>query len=534
MAKFNRAAARTHGHPGKRDRTEPTAVTHEGGPGYVRDPRAELFLLAVTNLVGEPSFYESAGQRDSRFVRLIRERAVTDGEWTARLLGWLRNGAGLRSVALLGAAEFVAARRAAGLDGLSRRVVDSVLRRADEPGELLAHWVAEHGKPPPMPIKKGINDAIRRLWHEHALLKWDSPKRNFRFGDVVELTHPKPANRHQSTLLRYCLDRRRDDADIPAELSVLREHAELREVAPRSRRSWITDPAGAERLRRAGFTWESLAGWLGERLDAQAWESVIPAMGYTALLRNLRNFDKAGISDETAAGIAAKLGDPTEVARSRQLPLAVFAAGRAVRGDRWRECLERAVQHTLPNIPVLRGSTLVLVDTSASMDRPFSRRGSVRRSDAAALFGLALAARCERTEVVSYSGLSGRWRERSHSARFPPRPDEAVLDSLRRWFDDGFMLDGGTATQQALREHYDGHDRVVLLTDEQTGPDAEPVTEVLPESTPVHTFNLAGYEAGHTPAGVTNRHTYGGLNDTCFGLIPLVEAGGEQQWPWEA
>src|SRR3954454_23405257 len=36
------------------------ALTHEGGPAYVRDVKGELFLLAVTNMVGEDTFYEAA------------------------------------------------------------------------------------------------------------------------------------------------------------------------------------------------------------------------------------------------------------------------------------------------------------------------------------------------------------------------------------------------------------------------------------------------------------------------------------------
>src|SRR3712207_7767035 len=48
--------------------------------------------------------------------------------------------------------------------------------------------------------------------------------------------------------------------------------------------------------------------------------ALAPTMGYMALLRNLRNFDEAGMPDEVAAVVAARLGDPDEVARSRQLP----------------------------------------------------------------------------------------------------------------------------------------------------------------------------------------------------------------------
>src|SRR2546421_10887908 len=80
-------------------RTETVASeqTHEGAPGYARDAKSELFLLAVTNMVGEDTFYEGASARDDRFAALVRELAVPEPEWTARLIGWLRAGANLRS-----------------------------------------------------------------------------------------------------------------------------------------------------------------------------------------------------------------------------------------------------------------------------------------------------------------------------------------------------------------------------------------------------------------------------------------------------
>ena len=34
--------------------------THEGGTAFLRDAESELFLLAVTNIVGEDTFYERA------------------------------------------------------------------------------------------------------------------------------------------------------------------------------------------------------------------------------------------------------------------------------------------------------------------------------------------------------------------------------------------------------------------------------------------------------------------------------------------
>ncbi|NUP31904.1 MAG: TROVE domain-containing protein, partial [Streptomycetaceae bacterium] len=64
MAKFNTRAAR----PAARGpvTTTGTTATYEGGAAYTRDVKSDLVLLAVTNMVGEDTFYESAGDRDNR------------------------------------------------------------------------------------------------------------------------------------------------------------------------------------------------------------------------------------------------------------------------------------------------------------------------------------------------------------------------------------------------------------------------------------------------------------------------------------
>lgn len=83
----------------------------------------------------------------------------------AGLLHWLRRDGRMRTASIVGAAEYVKARLDAGVeDGPSnRQAVDSVLLRADEPGELLGYWTSRYGRAVPKPVKHGIADAVRRL-----------------------------------------------------------------------------------------------------------------------------------------------------------------------------------------------------------------------------------------------------------------------------------------------------------------------------------------------------------------------------------
>ncbi len=99
---------------------------------------------------------------------------------------------------------------------------------------------------------------------------------------------------------------------------------------------------------------------------------------------------------------------------------------------------------------------------------------------------------------------------------------------------DRFGHLGGTNTAEAVRRHYRGHDRVVIVTDEQAWFDARgsDPTQAVPANVPVYTWNLAGYRYGHGPSGVGLRHTFGGLTDAGFGMIPLLEAGRDADWPF--
>ncbi|MFJ8886426.1 TROVE domain-containing protein [Streptomyces sp. NPDC102402] len=502
-----------------------TAPNHQGAPGHLRDSRSELFLLAVANFVSQETFHEDGEGRDTRFAALVRTLAVEDPAWTAGLLSWLRREGRMRTAAVVGAAEYVKARLDAGAtDGPSnRRVVDSVLLRPDEPGELLGYWTSHYGRAVPKPVKRGIADAARRLYSGRALLKYDTASKGYRFGDVLNLVHaaPDPAKPWQGDLFRYALDRRHhpEDAVPPASNRTLTAHRALMAVPVTERRALVTGPDGADRLADAGMTWESLAGWLQGPMDAAAWEAVIPSMGAMALVRNLRNFDEAGVSDEVAAGVAARISDPEAVASSRQFPFRYLAAYQHAPSLRWSYPLEQALGHSLGNVPALPGRTLILVDRSGSMGAPLSDRSLLNRADAAAVFGAALALRAADADLVEFG---------TGSASVAYRRGESVLRIIER-----FGNLGGTNTVQAVRRHYRAHDRVLIVTDEQASfTHFGDVTGGIPLTVPVYTWNLAGYRVGHAPSGSENRHTFGGLSDAAFGMVPLLEAGRSADWPW--
>lgn len=538
-----------------------TGRTHEGAPGYARDVKGELFTLGVSLFAGEATFYESAADRNTRFVGLVRQATVTDPVWTAAFLRWLRAEGNIRTASIMGAAAYVKAwgeLRCAGgglptcqhpvnywsADGAycelvghrlpdavqihPRRVVDSVLQRADEPGELVAYWLATYGRALPMPVKRGVADAMVRMGTQRNYLKHDSAERGVRWADVLNLAHPKPRSDNQDHLFGYAVTAPYTADLAPTEdLVMLAARRVLMGVPVASRRAWLTMRSPelvAADLAAAGITWEALAGWLQGPMDAKAWEAIIPSMGYMALLRNLRNFDAAGVADKVADAVAAKLTDPAEVSRSRQFPYRFLSAYLAAPSDRWSHTLGRALDHAVLNVPQLPGSTLILCDMSGSMDSALSDKSQMTRVQAAALFSVALAHRCGFGNVDLVGYASGHF---VHSLQM----GGSVLKQCERFTNRIGEKGYATYTEAAIRATYGAHSRVIVFTDEQSHDSPE---RAVPAHIPFYTFNLGGYQfSGHGASGKNNRHALAGLSDATFRMIPLLEDRANGRWPWE-
>jgi hypothetical protein len=502
------------------------ALTHEGGTGWLRTPESELFVLAATNMVGEDTFYESGDDRDSRFAALVHAVAQSNPVWLAGssdeterdagkvgFISYLRNELNMRSAAIVAAAEYV---KGGGPDG--RQVIDAAIVRGDEPAETLAYWMSAHGRKIPAAVKRGVADAAKRLYHQRNALRYDGLSRGLRMADVIELAHPRPKNPDQSVLFKYLLDKRHhpDNAPIPTELDLIRLDRELLDLPESDRRDALRNGRVAE----AGWSWERLAGWLPGGMDSEAWMAIIPQMGYMALIRNLRNFDEAQVFAKVKAEAKARIEDPAEVAKSRQFPYRFWSAYRNVPSMEWAASLEKAMELSTQNIPELPGRTLVLIDTSGSMQSPVSQRSKVMRYEVGALFGAAVAKRSEKVDVHLFA------------TDVMPYPVVDPSISVLRYIEGVQRQIGkvghGTNIHQAVERTWDGHDRVVIMTDEAAHDSARVAEKQIPM---LHVFNLSGYQTATFEAG-PGRCTWGGFSDATFKVMGIVEKGSTANWPF--
>ena len=176
---------------------------------------------------------------------------------------------------------------------------------------MLGYWLTTHGRNIPMPIKRGVADAVAPPLHGARRAALRRP--------VAPDPHGRRDRAHAPVAARRRRSRRCSSTCSTAVTTTTRwptrRCCRCSRRRPRSTRCRSTSVArvlrerGPAALAEAGISWERLSGWLPGGMDAEAWEAVIPSMGVMALVRNLRNFDEAGIGEAAIDAVIAKITD---------------------------------------------------------------------------------------------------------------------------------------------------------------------------------------------------------------------------------
>lgn len=444
--------------------------TYEGGAGFQPgNPLVELLFTAAVTYAGENTFYETSDKRSKRLNALVQDAIKRNPRQAGDIPRQLRQEFDIRTAAIQVACEYIAA---GGVNG--RRAIDDVCQRADEPGEVLAYWTATHGRKIHRSVKMGIGDAVRRLYtNEYNILKYDTPSKAFRFGDVIELCHVKPETPEQAKIFKYLLDERHHgdgldkwDGDFSDLGKMLFLHHDLSNTHETARRSLLREN-GFQMFANAGFTWERLSGWLPGGMDAEAWEAIIPVMGVIALTRNLRNFDQANISSAAIEQVIARLSNPEAVEKSHIFPYQVLLAYQYAPSDNWKRALNTTVDLASGNLPQL-DNTLLVVDTSGSMQGALSARSSADRITVAGLQAASIARASKDCNVVIFGDTN---RDITSDIR-----GRSVLGAAQYIHDAVGSVGNSTFGHTAIRDNFDPkkHKRVIMFTDDQMHDSTDP------------------------------------------------------------
>lgn len=511
-------------------------VTYEGGEGFARDEKSELYLLSI-NFLMNPTFYEGKDERLTRLRGLTWKVTDSDPDWMQRFIPYLRNELNMRTAPIVLLSEYAYR----GGPGVPQLIANTLLR-ADEPAELLGYWTSNYGRNVPMRVKKGLALAAQRLYNPYSYFKYRGTGKSVELADVIELTHPTPKDDVQSALFKYAIDVRRGRENIQFDVELLPALAARKLLAEKyetseQRRALLGTDELVHLMKTAGVTWEWISSWINGPMDAKAWESAIPQMGYMALLRNLRNFDEAGISKEWVEMVKDTLTDPERVAESRQFPIRFFTAWANVHGLTWAESLETALSLSVPNVPELPGSTLVLVDVSGSMVgysrlsshekrhsfwnkmHPPEGRNYYDNADIASVFGAAFAIKnAPRAKLVAFA---------TDSEVVSVSKSSSILRTVEK-IRGTSVFNGGTNAKQAIQRHSDGMDRIVLVTDEQFHPGP-----AIKFDGNIYVFNIGGYAKGGINTAGSGRYVIGGgLTDKAFEIVKILDQHRQANWPF--
>lgn len=325
----------------------PNAVSYNGNPQFSKKDADQLYELIVMSLYGKDNYYESSDVQLQRLQELTNS-VVSSGnfDFIANAALHARHVMNIRSMPIVLTVLFAKSLRDQKKHYANmRKLVCDVIARCDQLTDLYSFALSTFGskKAIPMAIKRGVADATNKFG-EYAYGKYDS-KGAVKLKDILRIVHPTAKNEEQASIFEKIM---KDTLAVP-------------------------------------YTWETELSINGQKPESERkskkdlWTELVVSekLGYMALLRNLRNILDASVDPGTIATVAARLSNPDEVKKSKQLPFRFTNAITAVEGHsntKLKTALSKAIDASLGNLPQIGENVWIIIDCSGSMNgTPFSQ-----------------------------------------------------------------------------------------------------------------------------------------------------------------
>lgn len=376
----------------------PVTVNLAGGKAFSMTPELELIHGVLTTFL-EDKFYESNADRMVRLKKLI---GMVDPKFVANLAVFARKEFHLRSVShlLVGELAFVAKE-----SDVVRNAVIDVVERVDDILEIVSYCLGTYKKLPKQ-VKRGARRALFKF-NRYQLAKYKAEGKSVSLVDLFNLVHPNPkfATIEQATAWNDLIEGNLKQED----------------------------------------TWENelSAGTGKEGLEKLILEN---KMGYMAMLRNLNNFIKYGVSEDAIDKVVAKLTNQEEVAKSKQLPFRYFTAYTNVSGNRKLvDAVAQAMELAVANAPELDGKMLIALDVSGSMSS---------HADKAGILAGALFKRNKNADMIFFD-------TELHNPKM--NSSTPIVDFL-----SSIYQGGGTETSLVFSQTNKAYYRIVIISDNES------------------------------------------------------------------
>lgn len=372
--------------------------THEGAKAKNISIERQLERSILSTMLFEDQFYEDGVEISDRIAALA---ATADPDYVADLAVKARNIGNLRHVPLFLVNALLKRKYKQTAD-----VIWEVIQRPDEMAELIAMYWADKKKPLAAQLKKGLAKVFTKF-DAYQISKYRGIENKITLRDVMFLVHPTPANKVMAKVYKQLAD---NTLEAP--------------------KTWEKRASAGEDQKKL-FT-----NMLKEN-----------KLGALAMLRNLRNMQQAGVSDDLIRKGLSQMNI------ERVLPFRFITAARYA--AKFEPELEQAMFKNLELENKLPGKTILLVDISGSMTTAISKKSELQRVDAA--YGLAMLLReiCQKVEIYSFS---------DRTVLVPARRGFALRDVIHNsQHHSGTDLGGAVNKANTI-----GYDRLIVLTDEQS------------------------------------------------------------------
>lgn len=478
--------------------TKTYTTNYNGGTATKVDPTTELTLSVLSGFLDVDSFYESNADKVDRINGLLSR--VNDN-YIFKLAVAARNEFKLREAPVV----LIALQTLRGKI-IPKNVIYKVFVRGDEVTEYISAVKALSNKGTITKEASRVANTVLNSLTERQALRYMGGSKSWSLADVIRVTHPKPVNEKQSTLLQYILRKDRDGSHTKAWESLSDKGKELLPFI----KSSVTEDDGS-------VSWERSVS------AGASWDSVVRKMGYMALLRNLRNFLKDTTFTEWDYVISV-LTDKNEVLKSKQLPFRFYSAYRevsAASNTDWttltkvKRALEIALEHSVANASQLEGKTLYVIDNSSSMTfGEVSKMSSLTYATVANVLGV-IGAMISNADVVTFSSNAKKVDLKGMSA----------LQAIEYLEDN--IAGGGTVINSVTKVvNIHDYDNIVILSDMQLSDNLE-TTGFSKFTGNIFSVNLAGYSANSDFSRTSkNVRCFSGWSDTIFEIMKAETKGG--------
>lgn len=372
-----------------------TTLSKDGVVAFKHNEANELCERVLTSFFGEAKFYENGKVSDARLLHLVREVATKDPVFVAKLAVLAREKFNLRSVTQVITAELAKVHRG---DALVSAVINRTALRVDDLTDLIAYLIeskstlktdiygkTKHVKTLPAQVRKGISTVFSKF-NAYQLGKYKALGKSVKLRDLINLIHPTPVDAEQSAMWKSVLD------------GTL--------VTPDTWETALTQ--AGQTAREEGADSDKL-----ESMKSDVWERMIvdKKLGYMALLRNLRNIIKSGVSPEAHAMAQAYLCNEKAVENSKQMPFRFYSAYKALTADTtldpflkkaYIKALNAALYFSGRNYPKMKGRTVLVCDLSQSMNSKLSKMTEVSAKEVGAVLCSIASQFCEEFITIGF------------------------------------------------------------------------------------------------------------------------------------